>query len=79
VKRYCHEVETGQRVPADQRLVTALAEIFARPSERPAYVASTPPLLRTAAYFRTEAVAAAPPSGQLKSRTRSIGLFAARN
>jgi hypothetical protein len=28
VKRYYHEVETGQRIPADERLISALAEIL---------------------------------------------------
>ena len=76
VKRYYHEVETGQRVPADERLVTALAEILrTRASDLLAW--RPRPLLAEPAYFRTEALVAAPPPRAAEEPDEIDRLFAA--
>jgi hypothetical protein len=78
VARYYHEVEIGQRIPADERLIAAIAEILrTRASDllswRPRPIAPQP------AYYRTEAAAAVPLSTPLAEEPDEIDrLFAPR-
>jgi hypothetical protein len=78
VARYYHEVETGQRVPADERLVAALAEILRGRvgdllSWRPRPLAAQP------AYYRAESAAAAPAPAAAPGEPDEIDrLFAVR-
>jgi hypothetical protein len=78
VARYYHEIETGQRTPADESLLTALAEILRtrvgdliswRPLPSPA----------SAAYFRASAAEpAAPPTPAREEPDEIDRLFAPR-
>jgi hypothetical protein len=54
VKRYYHEVETGRLIPAETKLVSALAELLGfRVSDALAW--QPKPVTAQAAYYRTEA------------------------
>ena len=82
VQRLYHEIETGQRVPADERLVAALSDVFkARVAELFAW---TPrPLLAEARYLRASeaapAAALAPASAPRPERDEVDELFRARS